>query len=76
MRNQIRLSRDAAASRQVATDEVGEENPIWFAGGSAHTIMETGIPIFRQVMVTIVVVENDTPIWLLMLIINHSSSGY
>ena len=24
--------------------------------------METGIPIFRQVMVTIVVVENDTPI--------------
>ena len=24
--------------------------------------METGIPIFRQVMVTIVVAENDTPI--------------
>ena len=27
-------------------------------------IMETGIPIFRQVMVTIVVAENDTPIQL------------
>jgi len=26
--------------------------------------METGILIFRQVMVTIVVAENDTPIWL------------
>ena len=26
--------------------------------------METGIPIFRQVMETIVVAENDTPIWL------------
>ena len=26
--------------------------------------METGIPIFRQVMVTIVVAENDTPIQL------------
>ena len=26
--------------------------------------METGIPIFRQVVVTIVVAENDTPIWL------------
>jgi len=26
MRNQIRLLRDAAASRQVATDEVDEEN--------------------------------------------------
>jgi len=37
MRNQIRLSRDAAASRQVSMDEVGEENPIWFAGGSART---------------------------------------
>ena len=27
-------------------------------------VMETGIPIFRQVVVTIVVEENDTPIWL------------
>ena len=27
-------------------------------------VMETGIPIFRQVMVTIVVAENDIPIWL------------
>jgi hypothetical protein len=26
--------------------------------------METGVPIFHQVMVTIVVAENDTPIWL------------
>ena len=26
--------------------------------------MGTGIPIFHQVQVTIVVVENDTPIWL------------
>ena len=26
--------------------------------------METGIPIFRQVVVTIVVAKNDTPIWL------------
>ena len=26
--------------------------------------MGTGIPIFRQVEVTIVVAENDTPIWL------------
>ena len=26
--------------------------------------METGIPIFRQVLVTIVVAENDTPIQL------------
>ena len=26
--------------------------------------METGIPIFRQVMVTIIVAENDTPIQL------------
>ena len=26
--------------------------------------METGIQIFRQVMVTIIVAENDTPIWL------------
>ena len=26
--------------------------------------METRIPIFRQVMVTIVVAENGTPIWL------------
>jgi hypothetical protein len=26
--------------------------------------METGILIFRQVMVTIIVAENDTPIWL------------
>ena len=42
MRNQIRLSRDAAASRWVATDEVGEENPIWFAGGSARTTPKRG----------------------------------
>ena len=28
--------------------------------------METGIPIFRQVEVTIVVAENDTPIQLLI----------
>ena len=27
-------------------------------------VMETGIPIFHQVVVTIVVAENDTPIWL------------
>ena len=27
-----------------------------------YHLMETGIPIFRQVMVTIVVAENDTPI--------------
>ena len=26
------------------------------------SLMETGIPIFRQVVVTIVVAENDTPI--------------
>ena len=26
--------------------------------------MGTGIPIFRQVVVTIVVAESDTPIWL------------
>ena len=29
-----------------------------------HLVMVTGIPIFHQVMVTIVVAENDTPIWL------------
>ena len=29
-----------------------------------YHLMEMGIPIFRQVMVTIVVAENDTPIWL------------
>ena len=29
---------------------------------SDYHLMETGIPIFRQVMVTIVVAENDTPI--------------
>ena len=46
MRNQIRLSRDADASRQVATDEVGEENPIWFAGGSARTPLK-GTPTWR-----------------------------
>ena len=31
---------------------------------SDYHLMETGIPIFRQVVVTIVVEENDTPIWL------------
>ena len=29
---------------------------------SSSIVMETGIPIFRQVEVTIVVAENDTPI--------------
>ena len=29
---------------------------------SDYHLMETGIPIFRQVEVTIVVAENDTPI--------------
>ena len=29
---------------------------------SDYHLMETGIPIFHQVMVTIVVAENDTPI--------------
>ena len=32
--------------------------------GQKGKVMETGIPIFRQVMVTIVVAENDTPIQL------------
>ena len=31
---------------------------------SDYHLMGTGIPIFRQVEVTIVVTENDTPIWL------------
>ena len=31
---------------------------------SDYHLMETGIPIFRQVEVTIVVAENDTPIQL------------
>ena len=43
--------------------------------------MEMGIPIFRQVMVTIVVAENDTPIRLQiersnLAILAPSSSGY
>jgi len=46
MRNQIRLSRDATASRQVITDEVGEENPIWFAERSARTTPK-GTPTWR-----------------------------
>ena len=29
---------------------------------SNYHLMETGIPIFRQVVVTIVVAENDTPV--------------
>ena len=31
---------------------------------SDYHLMGTGIPIYRQVQVTIVVAENDTPIWL------------
>ena len=31
---------------------------------SDYHLMETGIPIFRQVVITIVVAENDTPIQL------------
>ena len=31
---------------------------------SDYHLMETGVPIFRQVEVTIVVAENDTPIQL------------
>ena len=35
-----------------------------FLDYAGSTLMETGTPIFRQVMVTIVVAENDTSIWL------------
>ena len=31
---------------------------------SNYHLMGTGIPIFRQIVITIIVVENDTPIWL------------
>ena len=38
----------------------GDGEPTFEA--EADMLMETGIPIFHQVMITIVVAENDTPI--------------